>query len=68
MVRISLQILIIIWWLGALAAATSLFIPVYSVYVIIGSLGWAVILSTTALTIYEIKRIKEEDRKKQHAK
>ena len=68
MVRISLQILIIIWWLGALAAAFSLFIPVYSAYVIIGSFGWAVILLTTMLTIYEIKRIKEEDKKKQLAK
>jgi hypothetical protein len=68
MVRIILQILIIIWWLGALAAAFSLFIPVYSAYVIIGSFGWAVILSTTMLTIYEIKRIKEEDKKKQLAK
>lgn len=68
MVRISLQILIIIWWLGALAAAASLFIPDYFAYVIIGSFGWVVIVSTTTLTIYEIKRIKEEDKKKQLAK
>jgi hypothetical protein len=68
MVRISLQILIIIWWLGALASATSLFIPNYFAYVIIGSIGWVVILSTTTLTIYEIKRIKEEDKRKQLAK
>jgi hypothetical protein len=68
MVRISLQILIIIWWLGALAAATSLFISDYFAYVIIGSFGWVVILSTTTLTIYEIKRIKEEDKRKQLAK
>ena len=68
MVRISLQTLIIIWWLGALAAAISLFTPIYSAYVIIGSIGWAVVLSTTTLTIYEIKRIKEEDKKKQLAK
>jgi hypothetical protein len=68
MVRISLQSLIIIWWLGALAAAISLFIPDYSAYVIIGSFGWVIILSTTTLTIYEIKRIKEEDKKKQLAK
>jgi hypothetical protein len=68
MVRISLQTLIIIWWLGALAAAISLFIPNYSAYVVTGSVGWAVILSTTTLTIYEIKRIKEEDKKKQLAK
>ena len=68
MVRISLQTLIIIWWLGAVTAAISLLIPLYSAYVIIGSTGWIVVLSTTALIIYEIKRIKEEDKKKQLAK
>ena len=68
MIRISLQTLIIIWWLGAVTAAISLLIPLYSVYLIIGSIGWAVVLSTTALIIYEIKRIKEEDKKKQLAK
>jgi hypothetical protein len=68
MIRISLQILIIIWWLGAVLAAISLLIPLYSAYVIIGSTGWAVVLSTTALIVYEIKRIKEEDKKKQLVK
>jgi hypothetical protein len=68
MVRISLQTLIVIWWLGAVTAAISLLIPLYSAYVIVGSTGWSVVLSTTALIIYEIKRIKEEDKKKQLAK
>ena len=68
MIRISLQTLNIIWWLGAVTAAISLLIPLYSAYLIIGSIGWAVVLSTTALIIYEIKRIKEEDKKKQLAK
>ena len=68
MVRISLQTLIIIWWLGAVTAAISLLIPLYAAYVIVGSTGWSVVLSTTGLIIYEIKRIKEEDKKKQLAK
>lgn len=68
MTRISLQTLIIIWWLGAVTAAISLLIPLYSAYLIVGSVGWAVVLSTTALIIYEIKRIKEEDKKKQLAR
>ena len=68
MIRVSLQTLIIIWWLGAVTAAVSLLIPHYSVYLLVGSIGWAVVLSTTALIIYEIKRIKEEDKKKQLAK
>jgi len=68
MVRISLQTLIIIWWLGAVTAAISLLIPLYAAYVIVGSTGWSVVLSTTGLIIYEIKRIKEEDKKKQLVK
>jgi 4-hydroxybenzoate polyprenyltransferase len=68
MIRVSLQTLIIIWWLGAVTAAISLLIPLYSVYLLVGSIGWAVVLSTTALIIYEIKRIKEEDKKKQLAR
>ncbi|HET7149228.1 MAG TPA: hypothetical protein VFI73_12090 [Candidatus Nitrosopolaris sp.] len=68
MIRLSLQALIIIWWLGAVTAAISLLIPLYSYYLMIGSIGWAIVLSTTGLIIYEMKRIKEEDKKKQLAK
>jgi 4-hydroxybenzoate polyprenyltransferase len=68
MARISLQTLIVIWWVGAVTAAISFFAHLYSAYVIIGSIGWTVVLSTTALIIYEIKRIKEDDKRKQLAK
>lgn len=62
MFRITLQILIIIWWVGAAVAAGSLLIHIYELYIIVGILGWTVILITTALIIYEIKIIKQEDK------
>jgi 4-hydroxybenzoate polyprenyltransferase len=64
MYRINVQILIIIWWIGAVAAASSLFIPIYEQYVIIGTFGWIVIAVSTGLIIYEIKRIKQEEKEK----
>ena len=67
MFRISLQILIIIWWAGAAVAAGSLLIHIYELYVIVGILGWAVVLITTALIIYEIKIIKQEDKRREMA-
>ena len=67
MFRISLQILIIIWWAGAAVAAGSLLIHIYELYVIVGILGWTVVLVTTALIIYEIKIIKQEDKRREMA-
>ena len=67
MFRISLQILIIIWWGGAAVAAGSLLIHIYELYVIVGILGWTVVLVTTALIIYEIKIIKQEDKRREMA-
>ena len=67
MFRINLQILIIIWWIGAAVAAGSLLIHIYEVYVIVGILGWSVVLITTALIVYEIKIIKQEDKRREMA-
>ena len=64
MYRINVQILTIIWWIGAVAAAYSLFIPVYEQYVIVGTSGWVVIAISTGLIIYDIKRIKQEEKEK----
>jgi hypothetical protein len=65
--RIRIQTLVIIWWLGAITSAVSLLASSYSEYLIIGLVGWSVVAITSALIIYEIKRIKEEDKKKQLA-
>ena len=67
MFRINLQILIIIWWIGAAIAAGSLLIQIYELYVIVSILGWSVVLITTALIIYEIKIIKQEDKRREMA-
>ena len=67
MFRINLQILIIIWWIGAAIAAGSLLIKIYELFVIVGILGWSVVLITTALIVYEIKIIKQEDKRREMA-
>jgi 4-hydroxybenzoate polyprenyltransferase len=67
MFRINLQILIIIWWIGAAVAAGSLLVHIYELYVIVGILGWSVVLITTALIVYEIRIIKQEDKRREMA-
>ena len=62
-IRFNLQILIISWWIGAAIALFSFLIPVYIHYLIVGIIGWIIILSSTILIIYEIKKIKAEDKK-----
>ncbi len=62
-IRINLQILVISWWLGAAVALSSFFLPVYIHHIIIGIIGWSIILISTILIIYEIKKIKEEDKR-----
>jgi hypothetical protein len=34
---------------------------------IVGILGWTVVLTTTALIVYEIKTIKQEDKRREMA-
>lgn len=62
MFRASLQILIVIWWIGASIAAIAIILHKYEQYALIGTTGWIIMLASTALIIYEIKRIKEEDK------
>ncbi len=65
MAKSNLQILIIVWWVGATLAGISLVIPVYEVYLIVGISGWIIMLISTSLIIYMIKKIKKEDRSKE---
>jgi len=64
MIRINLQILIIIWWIGAATSSIALLIDVYEYYLIIGIAGWMTVITTTTLIVYEIKQIKKEDKEK----
>jgi FtsH-binding integral membrane protein len=63
MYRASLQILIVIWWIGAGIASIAIVFHKYEQYALVGTTGWVITIATTALIIYEIKRIKEEDKK-----
>jgi len=65
MAKSNLQILIIVWWVGAALAGISLVIPIYEIYLIIGISGWIIMLISTSLIIYMIKKIKKEDRSKE---
>jgi hypothetical protein len=65
MAKSNLQILIIVWWVGAILAGISLVIPVYEVYLIVGICGWIIMLISTSVIIYKIKKIKNEDRSKE---
>jgi 4-hydroxybenzoate polyprenyltransferase len=63
--RINLQVLIIIWWIGAFVATSALVIPVLEQYQVAGTLGWLIVIISTGLIINEIKRIKQESKKKE---
>ena len=62
-----IYILIAIWFAGIAIAAIALFLPDYSMYVIVGAAGWITAAASTGLILYEIKKIRTEDRKKELA-
>ena len=62
MFHASLQILIIMWWIGAGIACLAVVIHRYDEYALVGTIGWIITIVSTALIIYEIKRIKEENK------
>jgi hypothetical protein len=59
--------LIAIWFAGIATAGIALFLPRYSDYLIVGIAGWITVAASTGLILYEIKRIRAEDRKKELA-
>ena len=63
----QIYILIAIWFAGAITAGIALLIPVYNNYVIVGTIGWAIVCISSGLILNEIKRIRSEDRKKEMA-
>jgi hypothetical protein len=65
MAKSNLQTLIIIWWVGAALAGISLIIPLYEVYLIVGITGWIIMLISTSLIIYMIKKIKNVNQGKE---
>lgn len=62
-----IYILIAIWCSGIATAAIAIFLPVYNDFFIVGAIGWITVAASSALILYEIKRIRAEDRKKELA-
>jgi len=60
----KLHVLVVIWWAGAAAAGIAILLPQYNNFLILGIVGWATLLSSSGLMLYEIRRIKREDSKK----
>jgi hypothetical protein len=62
-----IYILIVIWFAGIATAGIALIMPHYSDFLVVGVVGWITVATSTGLIIYEIKRIRAEDRKKELA-
>ncbi len=62
-----IHVLIAIWFAGIATAGIALFMPQYSDYLVVGAAGWLTVATSTGLILYEIKRIRAEDRKKELA-
>jgi hypothetical protein len=61
---LNIYILVVAWFVGAGIAGIALLVPVYSQYLVVSVAGWIIVCAATGLIIYEIKRIRAEDRKK----
>jgi hypothetical protein len=61
---VNIYILVLAWFVGAAIAGIALLIPIYSQYLIVSAAGWITICAASGLIVYEIKRIRAEDRKK----
>ena len=59
-----LYVLIVVWWSGAAAATGAILIPQYWNFFYVGLVGWVTVGTSTGLLLFEIRRIKHEDRKK----
>ena len=59
-----IYVLVAVWFAGAAIAGIALIVPDYSGYVIVGVAGWVTVCAATGLIVYEIKRIRAEDRKR----
>ncbi|NOJ29468.1 MAG: hypothetical protein DA328_04790 [Nitrososphaeraceae archaeon] len=55
---------IILWWVGAFLAIVAFFIPILEYYYLVSGIGWITILVISILIIFDIRRIKKEDKEK----
>ena len=60
----QLSILVVTWFIGAAVAGLALLHPDYWTFFTVGAIGWITICGSSALIVYEIKKIRAEDKKK----
>jgi hypothetical protein len=61
----QIHILVTVWFAGIATTGIALLFEDYSNYATIGTVGWAIVATSSAMIFYEIKRIRSEDRKKE---
>jgi FtsH-binding integral membrane protein len=61
----QIHILVTIWFAGIAITGVALLFEDYSNYATIGTIGWAIVVASSGMIFYEIKRIRSEDRKKE---
>ena len=61
----QIYILVTIWFVGIVITGIALLFEDYSDYVAIGTAGWTIVVASSGMIIYEIKRIRSDDRKKE---
>ena len=47
--EINVQILLVMWCVGVVVAGVALLIPIYSIFLIVGSIGWTSVVIVTLL-------------------
>ncbi|HET6590991.1 MAG: hypothetical protein AB7V56_04085 [Candidatus Nitrosocosmicus sp.] len=53
---IDIQILLFLWCLGAGISGIALLVPIYEIFVIVGSVGWVLVGLSTFLIFLHIKK------------
>ncbi len=53
--EINVQVLLVIWCVGAVVAGVALLIPIYSIFLILGSIGWISVVIITILFFMVLK-------------
>jgi hypothetical protein len=61
----QIYILVTIWFAGIVTTGIALLFDDYSNYAVIGTAGWTIVVASSGMIFYEIKRIRSDDRKKE---
>jgi hypothetical protein len=61
----QIHLLVTIWFVGLATTGIALLLEDYSNYAAVGTAGWTIVVASSGMIFYEIKRIRSEDRKKE---